>query len=862
MMTLLGFTQAQIVINEIMYNSPDAGQDSTEYIELYNNSSAAVDLSGWNFTQGINHTFAAGSSIAANAYLLVAGDAQAMMDSYGVVAIEWESGGLSNGGEDIELVDVAGTVMDLVDYDDGLPWPSGADGSGPSLELCSPDKDNNDAVNWFDATTLTGAIFEGVEVLGTPGAANTAVCPAADVMVEVSSNVFTPANITIFVGQTVEWTNVGGNHNVNGTLATFPDNPEGFGNGPAAPAPWTFSYTFNVAGFYNYQCDPHAGFGMVGTVTVLPVPANDIVISEIMYNIPGAGNDFDFIEFTNIGDDPVNLEGYSFSMGVDYTFPAMMIQPGEYMLLVEDASAFNATFGTNALSWTDGGLNDGGEDVTLVDANGDVVDMVVYNDAGGWPEIADGEGPSLSLCDLEADNNQPESWGFSTTNTNVISGGSGNFLYATPGAANDACSTTPYIFFENGLENVSEGTATPTFRLSLANTGEMDTATVMLNIVGGSATDGMDYVLNTMLVTFGSDGNGGISEGEFSLTILDDIDVEGSETIILNLTDADGAVIGSVGDLVITIVDNDGIDPDFYPLLEIEDVSTVDDQGVVDSNFVTCELRGVVYGINLSPGSLLFTIVDKNDNDDGIAVFAGGTDYGYTVNEGDEVSVIGRIEQFFGLQQIVADSVFLLSENNDLFAPEFTTTLGEEEESKLIRINNLTIVSEDAGSTGENYTVTDGTNQYVMRIDADNELFGTTLPATFDAIGLGGQFDTSSPLDEGYQFLPRYASDILDLTSTNDPTLANDIRIMPNPVTDQLFIKSDLNIDQVLIHNNLGQLVNTFNSVSNQPIDVSNYTNGIYQVSFIVADRAWTTMFVKQQIYQLAGQLLAGWLPF
>lgn len=844
----LAMTQAQIVINEIMYNSPDGGQDSTEYIELFNNSNTTVDLTGWSFTQGITHTFEAGTSVGANAYLLVAGDAQAMMDAYGVTAIQWTTGGLSNSGETITLSDAAGTEIDMVSFDDGLPWPSQADGNGPSLELCSPDKDNNNAVNWFAATNPTGTIFEGIEVLATPGTANTATCAAADVMVEVSSNMFTPADVTIFVGQTVEWNNVGGFHNVNGTLNTYPNNPEGFDNGAASADLWSFSYTFTEVGVYDYQCDPHAGFGMVGTVTVIPVPANDIVISEIMYNIPGAGNEFDFIELANIGDDPVNLEGYTFSSGVDFTFPAMMIQPGEYTLVVEDASAFNATFGTNAISWTAGGLNDGGEDITLLDAAGELVDMVVYNDAAGWPEIADGEGPSLILCDLEADNSQPENWGFSTTNTNIVSGGSGNFIYATPGAANDACSNTPYIFFENGLDDVSEAAGTPTFRLSMANTGDMDTASVTLNIVGGTATDGADYVLNNSLVTFGSDGNGGVSDGVFSLTLLDDLDVEGSETIILNLTNADGAVIGSVGNLIITIVDNDGIDPDFYPLLEIQDVSTVDAQGVVDSTMVTCELRGVVYGINLSPGALLFTIIDKNDNDDGIAVFNGGTDYDYNVTEGDEISVIGTIGQFRGLQQINADSVFFLSADNALFAPEFTTNLGEDEESKLIRINNLTIVSVIAGTTGDNYTVTDGTNEYTMRIDADNELYGTTLPANFDAIGLGGQFNPSStaPFDAGYQFLPRYAADIIDLVNTNDPTLANDIRIMPNPVTDQLFIKSDLTIDQVLIHNNLGQLITTLNSTANQVIDVSNYTNGIYQVSFIVADRAWTTMFVKQ----------------
>ncbi len=845
---MIGFMQAQIVINEIMYNTPDAGQDSTEYIELFNNSNAAVDLTGWSFSEGVTHTFESGTSIAANGYLLVAGDAQAMMDAYGVTAIQWTSGGLSNGGEDIALVDLGGNEIDIVEYDDGLPWPSDPDGNGSSLELCSPNKDNSSAANWFAATTPTGAIFDGIEVLGTPGTANTATCPAADVMVEVSSNVFTPADITIFVGETVEWNNVGGNHNVNGSLATYPDNPEGFANGAPSTAFWTFSHTFTEVGFYNYQCDPHVGLGMVGTVTVLPIPANDIVISEIMYNIPGAGNEFDYIELTNIGDDAVNLEGYNFSAGVEFTFPAMMIQPGEYMVIVEDDSAFNATFGTNAISWTDGGLNDGGEDITLLDANGELVDMVIYNDAAGWPEIADGEGPSLILCDLEGDNSQPESWGFSTTNTNIVSGGSGNLLYGTPGAANDACSSTPYIFFENVLDNVGEGEATASFSLSLANTGDMDMASVTLNIVGGSATDGTDYVLNNTLVEFDSDGNGGVSEGEFSISLLDDTEVEGSETIVLNLSDANGAIIASTGNMVITIVDNDGIDPDFYPLLDIQDVTTTNDQGIVDSIDVTAEIRGVVYGVNLFPDGLLFTIVDKNDNDDGIAVFSGGTDFGYTVAEGDEVSVIGTIGQFRGLQQINADSVFVLSNGNPLFGPEFTTELDESTESKLVRVNNLSIVSVTPGAAGDNYTVTDGTNEYTMRIDADTELFGTTLPANFDAIGIGGQFNPSpdAPFDGGYQFLPRYAADILDPTNTNDPTLANDIQIMPNPVRDQLFIKSDLNIDQVLIHNNLGQLVNVYNSVANQNIDVSNYTSGVYHVSFIVEDRTWTTMFVKQ----------------
>ncbi len=86
--------------------------------------------------------------------------------------------------------------------------------------------------------------------------------------VTVSSNVFTPSNITINVGDTVRWTNIGGTHNVNGTSATYPSNPDFFGNGPAAGPGWVYTFVFNTSGFYNYQCDPHVSSGMTGTITV------------------------------------------------------------------------------------------------------------------------------------------------------------------------------------------------------------------------------------------------------------------------------------------------------------------------------------------------------------------------------------------------------------------------------------------------------------------------------------------------------------------------------------------------------------------------------------------------------------------
>ena len=111
--------------------------------------------------------------------------------------------------------------------------------------------------------------------------------------VVASGGSFSPANITISVGDTVVWTNTSGSHNVNATTQTYPNNPESFGN--AVAAGWTFSHVFTIAGNYDYQCDLHVGAGMVGTVAVAGVADiaqqsqdSDAAISKI-YPSPASG---------------------------------------------------------------------------------------------------------------------------------------------------------------------------------------------------------------------------------------------------------------------------------------------------------------------------------------------------------------------------------------------------------------------------------------------------------------------------------------------------------------------------------------------------------------------------------------------
>jgi plastocyanin len=93
------------------------------------------------------------------------------------------------------------------------------------------------------------------------------------VSVKIGDDNFTPLNLTITHGQTVHWTNMGGEpHTVTanpGTEKCKPTSSEDFESSNTVPLnPGdTFDHTFNTPGTYAYHCEVHGCF-MKGTVTV------------------------------------------------------------------------------------------------------------------------------------------------------------------------------------------------------------------------------------------------------------------------------------------------------------------------------------------------------------------------------------------------------------------------------------------------------------------------------------------------------------------------------------------------------------------------------------------------------------------
>ena len=97
---------------------------------------------------------------------------------------------------------------------------------------------------------------------------------ATDWTINAGNFYYTPASLEIQIGDTVEWINDGGYHDANGDINTITgdsfNNPESFYVGPATSNSIIGSYTFSIAGVYNYDCSVgnHAVNGMVGTIVV------------------------------------------------------------------------------------------------------------------------------------------------------------------------------------------------------------------------------------------------------------------------------------------------------------------------------------------------------------------------------------------------------------------------------------------------------------------------------------------------------------------------------------------------------------------------------------------------------------------
>jgi hypothetical protein len=141
-----------IVINEINYNSSD-DFDSGDWIEIYNNDVDTIDISSWSIKdEKDDHMFTISENtlIAPDSYLIFCSELILFTTLFPDIENYYGNLGfnLSGKSDAVRIFDNFEHLVDIVEYKDSNPWPSNADGNGPTLELTNPRKDNSEPNNW------------------------------------------------------------------------------------------------------------------------------------------------------------------------------------------------------------------------------------------------------------------------------------------------------------------------------------------------------------------------------------------------------------------------------------------------------------------------------------------------------------------------------------------------------------------------------------------------------------------------------------------------------------------------------------------------------------------------------------------
>jgi hypothetical protein len=445
-----------------------------EFVELLNTGTSAINLNGFQIASGITCTFG-NQTLAAGQRIVVAKNVAAFQSRYGNninLANGAFTGSLNNAGEELTLLGTFGETIQSFAYDNSNGWPGRADAKGSTLEIVAALSDPTSPDNWRNST----------EYNGTPGTAG--VGPIDSIVVnEVLTHTDPPLVDSIELhNPTAAAINIGGWY-----LSDTDNNLKKYRipDGTTVPAGGylVFDQTQFGAGSTGFGLDSASGDDVYLTSATaagalqnfidhvdFPAAANGesfgrwpnaagklypmqsrtlgvvnsgprigpVVISEIMYNPQAVNDDLEFAELTNITSQPINLNGWKFDEGIDFTFGNVTIQPQSTLVVVrfDPAKPANAALVTNFRTVygisaavplvggygnvTGGGvLDNGGEEIRLVRPDAPqpggfvpylLVDEVDFDDVAPWPNTPDGGGPSLTRTSTLIYGHEPTNW--------------------------------------------------------------------------------------------------------------------------------------------------------------------------------------------------------------------------------------------------------------------------------------------------------------------------------------------------------------------------------------------------------------------------------------------------------------------
>jgi uncharacterized repeat protein (TIGR01451 family) len=428
-----------VVINEVGWGGTLASS-ADEWMELYNTSAYPIDLTGWTLSDGVDVMITLTGVITSGGYFLLERTADDTISD--IPADQLYSGNLSNDGEVLTLRDAGGVVLDTANLDGG-DWPAGSGSpnyqSMERVDALLPDT----AANWAsnDMLIRNGLDANGQPVNGTPANLNS-VSQYADLSVGKSGPVaaapLTPITYTLVVSNAGNLT--AANVRVTDTLPYSVDflsqessYPFDFSQLSPRQLLWTAeelpvgvaaritlsgwltdttaSFVVNTAEVATLSQEEDLSNNLVSWTTrvdsgvtrvYLPLVLKNVLekvqIEAVLYDGYQENDADEAVRLLNLGTVRIDLSGWQLckdaTSGLNCRpMPAgAVLPPMTGIWLTRDAAAFEISFGYPAsyemASWLSGGLSNDGDEVILLNGQGQVIDALVFEGGNrfieGW----------------------------------------------------------------------------------------------------------------------------------------------------------------------------------------------------------------------------------------------------------------------------------------------------------------------------------------------------------------------------------------------------------------------------------------------------------------------------------------------
>lgn len=260
-------------------------------------------------------------------------------------------------------------------------------------------------------------------------------------------------NVGLRIGDSYAWSYRGELHATNVVLYNNKDNIWNYLNSTHGPLEGAIHISYSMTNDADYDGSPYcitgiplfdsnyfllpgspgAGMGMYGTnmgrADSTAIQIGPVIINEIMYNPPSDLPCGDWVELYNPQSVDQDISRWILKDDNDahtFEFPENTVIPaGSWLVVCEDLEAFRNAYSNVPLAVGNLPFGLGRNDaVRLYARTGFLVDSVDYDNNAPWPNQADGNGYTLELLSVSADNRLPESW-------------AGSLIYGgTPGKGN------------------------------------------------------------------------------------------------------------------------------------------------------------------------------------------------------------------------------------------------------------------------------------------------------------------------------------------------------------------------------------------------------------------------------------------